>query len=64
MTYALGRHLEASDMPALRAIVRDAAKQNYQIGAFIGGVTKSAAFQMSRQAPEVTTAGDEERRQR
>ena len=64
MTYALGRHLEASDMPALRAIVRDAAKQHYQIGAFIGGVTKSAAFQMSRQAPDVTTAGDEERRQR
>ena len=28
MTYALGRRVEAYDMPALRAIVRDAAKQN------------------------------------
>ena len=64
MTYALGRHLEASDMPALRAIVREAAAKNYQIGAFIGGITKSAAFQMSRQAPNGTTAGDDERRQR
>ena len=61
MTYALGRHLEASDMPAVRAIVRDAAKQNYQIGAFIGGITRSAAFQMSRQAPAVTTAGEDQR---
>jgi len=56
MTYALGRHLEASDMPALRTIVRDAAKQNYQVGAFISGITKSAAFQMSGQAPATSTA--------
>src|SRR4029453_13444874 len=28
MTYALGRRIEAYDMPAVRAIVRDAAKQN------------------------------------
>jgi hypothetical protein len=56
MTYALGRHVEAADMPALRAIVRDAAAKNYQIGAFIGGITRSAAFQMSRQAPAATTA--------
>jgi mono/diheme cytochrome c family protein len=64
MTYALGRHLEAADMPAVRAIVRDAAKQNYQIGALISGITRSAAFQMSRQAPATSTAGDEERRLR
>jgi mono/diheme cytochrome c family protein len=64
MTYALGRHLEASDMPALRAILRDAAKQNYQLGALIGGITRSAAFQMSRQAPATSTSGDEERRLR
>jgi hypothetical protein len=57
MTYALGRRVEAYDMPALRAIVRDAGKQNDQIGAFIAGVTRSAAFQMSRRAP-VETAAD------
>ncbi len=48
MTYALGRRLEAYDMPAVRVIVREAEKQDYRIGAFITGVTKSAAFQMSR----------------
>ena len=32
MTYALGRRVEASDMPTLRAIVADAAaKHDYQI---------------------------------
>jgi mono/diheme cytochrome c family protein len=58
MTYALGRRLEAYDMPALRAIVRAAAKQDYRIGAFIAGVTRSTAFQMSRPAAVETTAGD------
>jgi mono/diheme cytochrome c family protein len=52
MTYALGRRLEAYDMAAVRAIVREAEKQDYRIGAFIAGVTKSAAFQMSRVATE------------
>ena len=56
MTYALGRRVEAYDMPALRAIVRGAEKQHYAIGAFISGVTHSAAFQMSRPAAVETTA--------
>jgi mono/diheme cytochrome c family protein len=57
MTYALGRRVEASDMPALRAIARDAAAKNNQIDAFIAGVTRSAAFQMSRRAPVERTTG-------
>jgi hypothetical protein len=57
MTYALGRRVETYDMPALRAIIREAESQNLQIGAFIAGVTHSAAFQMSRRAPVETTAG-------
>ncbi len=56
MTYALGRRVEADDMPALRAIVREAASQHDRIGAFIAGVTRSRAFQMSRRAPVETTA--------
>ena len=47
-------------MPALRAIVRDAEKRNNQMGAFIAGVTRSAAFQMSRRAPVDTAAGDKQ----
>jgi Protein of unknown function (DUF1592)/Protein of unknown function (DUF1588)/Protein of unknown function (DUF1587)/Protein of unknown function (DUF1585)/Protein of unknown function (DUF1595) len=57
MTYALGRRLEWFDMPALRTIVRDAEKQGYRIGAFMSGVTRTAAFQMSRPAAE-STAND------
>jgi len=57
MTYALGRRVEAYDMPALRAIVRDAEKQNHRIGAYITGITRAQAFQMSRRAPVETTAG-------
>jgi mono/diheme cytochrome c family protein len=57
MTYALGRRVEASDMPALRAIARDAATKNNQIGTFIAGITRSQAFQMSRRVPAETTAG-------
>jgi len=54
MTYALGRRVEASDMPALRGVVRDAATQHDAIGAYIAGITRSAAFQMSRRAPSET----------
>ncbi|MFN8061647.1 MAG: DUF1592 domain-containing protein [Vicinamibacterales bacterium] len=48
MTYALGRRVEYFDMPAIRAIVRDAAKHDQRMSAFILGVVNSAAFQMSR----------------
>ena len=39
MTYALGRRVEFYDMPTVRAIVRDAAKNDYQLSAFINGVS-------------------------
>jgi hypothetical protein len=48
MTYALGRRIEAYDMPTIRAIVRDAAKNEYRMSSFVNGVIKSAAFQMGR----------------
>jgi Protein of unknown function (DUF1592)/Protein of unknown function (DUF1588)/Protein of unknown function (DUF1585)/Protein of unknown function (DUF1587)/Protein of unknown function (DUF1595)/Planctomycete cytochrome C len=57
MTYALGRRVEAYDMPALRTIVRSAETQNYSIQAFVAGVARSAAFQMTRPAPVETTVG-------
>ena len=50
MTYALGRRLEPFDMATVRTIVRDAGKQNDQFGAFVTGITRSAAFQMSRRS--------------
>jgi hypothetical protein len=56
MTYALGRRVEAFDMPAVRRIIRDASQQNYRLSAFVQGVVASAAFQMSRVPAEETTA--------
>ena len=35
MTYALGRRVEYADMPAIRAIIRDAGKNNNRISSFI-----------------------------
>jgi hypothetical protein len=55
MTYALGRQVEHYDMPAVRAIVRDAAKNGNRMSAFISGVVNSAAFRMAK-APDETTA--------
>jgi len=51
MIYALGRGLNSYDMPAVRAIVRDAASHNYRLSSIIMGVTRSVPFQM-RKKPE------------
>ena len=48
MTYALGRNIESYDMPAIRKIVRDAAKDNYRFSSIVMGVVKSTPFQMSK----------------
>jgi Protein of unknown function (DUF1592)/Protein of unknown function (DUF1588)/Protein of unknown function (DUF1585)/Protein of unknown function (DUF1587)/Protein of unknown function (DUF1595)/Planctomycete cytochrome C len=48
MTYALGRGVEYYDMPAIRAIVRDAAHNDYRFSSLIIGVVKSTPFQMRR----------------
>jgi len=46
MAYAVGRRVEAFDMPTVRRIVRDAASQDHRMSAFILGVVRSPAFQM------------------
>jgi hypothetical protein len=48
MAYALGRRIEAFDMPAVRKIVRDAKAQDYRMSALILGVAQSAAFRTAR----------------
>src|SRR5581483_11639986 len=48
LTYALGRGLEASDAPAVRAIMREAARDNYRLPALINAVINSTPFQMRR----------------
>jgi hypothetical protein len=46
LTYALGRSLEASDMPAVREIVRHAARDEYRMSALVLGVAESVPMRM------------------
>ena len=48
LAYALGRRVESFDMPAVRVIVRDAARNDYRFSSLIAGVVKSLPFQMKR----------------
>jgi len=52
MVYALARGLEPTDMPAVRAIVRDAARDDYKFGALVLGIVRSVPFQMKQQPAE------------
>jgi hypothetical protein len=56
MTYALGRGLEYYDMPTVRAIARDAKKDDYRFSDLLLGIVTSRAFQMRavESAPEAT----------
>ena len=56
MTFALGRRVEAPDMPVVRRVIRDAAAADYRLSAFILGVVNSAPFRMTQSAAAVETA--------
>jgi hypothetical protein len=61
LTYALGRSLDSYDMPAVRAIVRDAAKSDYRFSSIVTGIVSSVPFQMRTRlaqdaTPSTTTA--------
>ncbi len=46
MMYALGREISPYDMPQVRAIVRDAAKDDYRFSSLVLGIVSSDAFRM------------------
>jgi hypothetical protein len=46
LTFALGRTLGHYDMPVVRSIVRNAAKDDYRVSAIILGIVRTDAFQM------------------
>ena len=48
LTYALGRGIDARDAPAVRAIVRGSAEDDYRLTSLIMGVVRSVPFQMRR----------------
>jgi hypothetical protein len=54
LTYALGRRVEAFDMPAVRKIEREAAEADHRMSAFILGVVRSVPFRMSREDSSAT----------
>ncbi|MDT8398191.1 MAG: DUF1592 domain-containing protein [Pseudomonadales bacterium] len=51
MIYALGRTIETSDMPIVRAIVREAAKDDYRFSSLVMNIVRSRPFQ-TRVVPE------------
>ena len=46
MMYGVGRETRYYDMPAVRAVMRDAAKSRYKFSELVLGIVKSPAFQM------------------
>lgn len=46
MTYALGRGVEHYDGPAIRRIVRQAARDDYRFSTIVLGIVRSVPFQM------------------
>ena len=56
MTYALGRGLEYYDMPAVRAVVHRAEKNNYKFSSLILGIVNSVPFEMRRAQPGESAA--------
>ncbi len=51
LMYALGRTIDYRDMPAVRKIVRNAAKDDYRFSSLVWQIVTSEPFLM-RQAPE------------
>ena len=45
LIYGLGRGIDYRDMPTVRAIVRDAAAQDYRFSSLVLGIVRSDAFQ-------------------
>jgi hypothetical protein len=45
--YALGRGIEAFDMPTVRKIVRDSKRDNYKFSSIVMGIVRAPAFQSS-----------------
>jgi len=53
LTYATGRALKYYDMPAVRAIANDAAKNNNRFSSLVLGIVKSDAFQKRMKSNDV-----------
>ena len=54
LAFAIGRRVEHFDMPTVRAIIRDAARNDNRFSSLILGIVNSQAFQMNRSASGTT----------
>jgi len=52
MIYGLGRGVQYYDMPTVRAIVRDAGRNDYRFSSIVLGIVKSTPFQMKVKGTE------------
>jgi hypothetical protein len=52
LIYALGRGLEPYDMPVVRRIVGDAARDDYRFSSIVRGIVESTPFQMRMRPAE------------
>jgi mono/diheme cytochrome c family protein len=55
MTYAVGRGMEYTDMPTIRAITRDVSKDDNRFSAIVLAVVKSPQFQMRVKSADVVS---------
>jgi mono/diheme cytochrome c family protein len=56
LVYALGRGIDHRDMPAVRGIVKQAARTNYRMSSIVLGIVKSDAFQKRVKVADATVA--------
>jgi hypothetical protein len=54
LTYAIGRGLDYQDMPLVRSLAHDAAKDDYRFSSLIMGVVQSPAFTMNMKPAAAT----------
>jgi hypothetical protein len=59
LTYALGRGVEYGDMPLVRSISRDAARNGNRFSALVLGIVKSKPFQMNMKMQTSNQTGRE-----
>jgi len=57
LTYALGRSVEYFDMPTVRRIARDAAREDYRFSSLVVGVVRSQPFGMRKKQGPPLQAG-------
>ena len=57
LTFALGRILEPSDMPAVRGVVGEAEAADHRFSAYVMGIVTSTPFTKRRADDGVATAG-------